>query len=184
MIRRGSWPIRPCARRASRRAEILAAIPAQRTALVPFHHQGQHRGAGTPHRASPLHWRSARRHLRGDFLAADLAAAHGASGPVQCVSLACVSGLVAVTQGAKLIQRGAADAVLVVGVDHLSAFVMAGFSALKALDPDGCRPFDRERRGLSPGEAGAAIVLVSADKMARSGILIRGWVREQRRQIT
>src|SRR5436309_3591481 len=108
----------------------------------------------------------ARRHLQGDLLAADLAAALGASGPIQCVSLACVSGLLALQQGAKLIQRGAADAVLVVGVDHLSAFVLAGFSALKALDPLGCRPFDRDRCGLSPGEAGAAIVLVRSGTVA------------------
>ena len=53
---------------------------------------------------------TARRHLQGDLLAADLAQAHGARGPVQCVSVACVSGLVAIQQGAKLIQRGAADA--------------------------------------------------------------------------
>lgn len=114
---------------------------------------------------------AARRHLQGDLLAADLARAHGADGPVQCVSVACVSGLVAIQQGAKLIQRGAADAVLVVGVDHLSAFVVAGFSALKALDPTGCRPFDRDRRGLSPGEAGAALVLARGKGMT----MIRGW---------
>jgi 3-oxoacyl-[acyl-carrier-protein] synthase II len=91
--------------------------------------------------------------------------------------------LVAIQQGAKLIQRGEADAVLVVGVDHLSAFVVAGFSALKALDPQGCRPFDRDRCGLSPGEAGAAIVLARASLLkakaassnSRSHILIRGW---------
>ena len=100
---------------------------------------------------------------------------HGARGPVQCVSVACVSGLVAISQGAKLIQRGAADAVLVVGVDHLSAFVVAGFTALKAIDPVGCRPFDRERRGLSPGEAGAALVLVRSDLAAHPAITLRGW---------
>jgi 3-oxoacyl-(acyl-carrier-protein) synthase len=118
---------------------------------------------------------STRRHLQGDLLAADLAAEHGALGPVQCVSVACVSGSVALQQGAKLIQRGAADAVFVVGVDHLSAFVVAGFSALKAIDPAGCRPFDKDRCGLSPGEAGAAIVLVRADKISEPKILIRGW---------
>lgn len=118
---------------------------------------------------------SARRHLQADLLAADLAAEHGARGPVQCVSVACVSGLVAIQQGAKLIQRGAADAVLVIGVDHLSAFVVAGFTALKAIDPLGCRPFDRDRCGLSPGEAGAAIVLVRADRTPRAAPTIRGW---------
>ena len=130
---------------------------------------------------------AARRHLQGDLLAADLAAEFGAGGAVQCVSAACVSGLVAIQLGAKLIQRGAADAVLVVGVDHLSAFVVAGFTALKAIDPNGCRPFDKDRCGLSPGEAGAAIVLVGQASSLSSfkpqldsqdacpTIKIRGW---------
>jgi 3-oxoacyl-(acyl-carrier-protein) synthase len=119
----------------------------------------------------------ARRHLQGDLLAVDLAAEHQARGPVQCVSNACVSGLIAIQQGARLIQRGDADAVLVVGVDHLSAFVMAGFSALKALDPAGCRPFDRDRCGLSPGEAGAAVVLARESLMQESkpSIRVMGW---------
>lgn len=117
----------------------------------------------------------ARRHLQADLLAADLAAAHGAKGSVQSVSVACVSGLIALQQGAKLIQRGDADAVFVVGVDHLSAFVVAGFTSLKAIDPIGCRPFDRDRCGLSPGEAGAAIVLVRGAQNSTPAITIRGW---------
>jgi len=115
------------------------------------------------------------RHLQADLLAADLASTFGARGPVQCVSVACVSGLIALQQGARLIQRGAADAVLVVGVDHLSAFVVAGFSALKAIDPNGCRPFDCNRSGLTPGEAGAAMVLVHASKAPAANISIAGW---------
>jgi 3-oxoacyl-(acyl-carrier-protein) synthase len=118
---------------------------------------------------------TARRHLQADLLAADLAAEFGAHGPVQNISNACVSGLVALMQGAKLIQRGAADAVLVVGVDHLSAFVVAGFTALKAIDPAGCRPFDQNRRGLSPGEAGAAVMLVRADLAPQNSIALTGW---------
>jgi 3-oxoacyl-(acyl-carrier-protein) synthase len=118
---------------------------------------------------------SAQRHLQGNFLAGDLAAEFGARGPVQCISTACVSGLIAIQQGAKMIQRGDVDAVFVVGVDHLSAFVMAGFTALKAIDPNGCRPFDKDRCGLSPGEAGAAMVLVRENFAPDSAIKIRGW---------
>lgn len=120
----------------------------------------------------------ARRHLQGDLLAADLAAEHDARGTVQCVSNACVSGLIGIQQGARLIQRGDSDMVMVVGVDHLSAFVLAGFSALKALDPAGCRPFDRDRAGLSPGEAGAAVVLARKSLIQKStnpSIRILGW---------
>ncbi len=49
---------------------------------------------------------AARRHLQPDRLTADLATEHGAHGPVQTISVACVSGLVALMQGAKLIQFG------------------------------------------------------------------------------
>ncbi len=117
----------------------------------------------------------ARRHLQGNFLAEDLAKEFSARGPVQCVSTACVSGLIAIQQSAKIIQRGAADAVFVVGVDCLSEFVMAGFTTLKAIDPGGCRPFDKDRCGLSPGEAGAAMVLVRENFAPQSSIKIRGW---------
>jgi len=118
---------------------------------------------------------SAGRHMQADLLAADLAAEARAGGPVQTVSIACASGLVAIQQGAKLLQRDAADAVLVVGVDHLSDFVVAGFTSLKALDPEGCRPFDRNRCGLSPGEAGAAVVLVREAEGAGLAVRLAGW---------
>ena len=118
---------------------------------------------------------SARRHLQADLLAEDLAKEFRVHGPVQAVSVACVSGLVALWQGVKLIQRGAADVVYVAGVDCLSEFVVAGFTALKAIDPQGCRPFDAARCGLSPGEAGAAVVLARADLVARPVITLRGF---------
>jgi 3-oxoacyl-(acyl-carrier-protein) synthase len=118
---------------------------------------------------------SARRHLQADLLAEDLAEKFGARGPVQTVSVACVSGLVAISQGTKMIQRGEADTVFVVGVDCLSEFVVAGFTALKAIDPSGCRPFDAARCGLSPGEAGAAIVLARADFASDAQIKIRSF---------
>jgi 3-oxoacyl-(acyl-carrier-protein) synthase len=154
--------------------EILALIPSRRIGLVLSTTKANVEALERLMEARPCS-ETARRHLQGDILATDLAAAHGAHGQVQCVSVACVSGLIAIQQGTKLIQRGVADAVIVVGVDCLSAFVVAGFTALKALDPIGCRPFDRDRCGLSPGEAGAAIVIVRADRAPVSSIQIRGW---------
>jgi len=153
---------------------ILQAIPAERIGLVLSTTKANIEAMERLADRRPCS-DAARRHLQADLLAADLAAAAGASGPIQCVSLACISGLVALQQGARFIQRGAADAVLVVGVDHLSAFVVAGFSALKALDPIGCRPFDRDRCGLSPGEAGASIVLVRSTMIDSPAVSIRGW---------
>jgi 3-oxoacyl-(acyl-carrier-protein) synthase len=154
--------------------KILEKIPAERTGLVLSTTKANIEALERITENRPCS-ETARRHLQANLLADDLAAAHGARGPVQCVSVACVSGLIAISQGVKMIQRGEADAVLVIGVDCLSEFVVAGFTALKAIDPNGCRPFDAARCGLSPGEAGAAMVLVRADFAPRSAIKIRGF---------
>ncbi|HVM60828.1 MAG TPA: beta-ketoacyl-[acyl-carrier-protein] synthase family protein [Verrucomicrobiae bacterium] len=110
------------------------------------------------------------RHILPGQLAADLAAANDITGPVRCVSVACVSGLLAIQTGAELIRRGEADSVIVAGVDLLSHFVVAGFSALKSLDPEGCRPFDKDRIGLSVGEGAGAILLARG-----AGMTVAGW---------
>ena len=153
---------------------ILEKIPAERTGLVLSTTKANIEALERISENRPCS-ETARRHLQANLLAADLAAAHGARGPVQTVSVACVSGLMAIQQGVRMIQRDEADAVLVVGVDCLSEFVVAGFTALKALDPLGCRPFDAARCGLSPGEAGATMVLVRADLVLQPSITIRGF---------
>jgi 3-oxoacyl-(acyl-carrier-protein) synthase len=153
---------------------VLEQIPAARTGLVLSTTKANITALELLSGGRPCS-ETARRHLRADWLAADLAAEFGAGGPVQTVSLACVSGLVAISQGAKLIKRGEADAVFVAGVDALSEFVVSGFTALKALDPQGCRPFDANRCGLSAGEAGAAIVLTRGDLAPDARIKIRAF---------
>ena len=117
----------------------------------------------------------ARRHIQPALLAAELAAAREIHGVVQCVSAACISGLLAIQQGATLLRRGQADLVLVAGVDLVSHFVLSGFTTLKSLDPEGCRPFDRARVGLSLGEGAGALVLVRCEGEPPDSILVRGW---------
>ena len=97
-------------------------------------------------------------------LARDLAEALGLAGPVMTVSNACASGLIAIVQAARLLRRGDAEMVVVVGVDVLAEFILAGFSALNALSPLACRPFDAERDGLSLGEGAAAVLLTLAPR--------------------
>jgi 3-oxoacyl-(acyl-carrier-protein) synthase len=153
---------------------ILESIPAKRIALVLATTKANITALELILENRPCS-EMARRHLQADLFAADLAQKFGAGGPVQTVSVACVSGLVAISQGAKLIQHGEADAVFVIGVDCLSEFVVAGFTALKAIDPSGCRPFDATRCGLSPGEAAAAMVLIRADLFSQPPIKIRAF---------
>jgi len=75
------------------------------------------------------------------------------------VSNACISGGTAQMMADRLIASGAYDSAVVCGVDVVSAFVLAGFNAFKALSPTECRPFDIERMGLNVGECAATLVL-------------------------
>ena len=77
------------------------------------------------------------------------------------VSNACISGVAALLQGMRMIRSGEYDKVVVVGADVFSDFIHSGFDCLKALSPEPCRPFDKDRQGLNLGEAAAAIVLSS-----------------------
>jgi len=84
-----------------------------------------------------------------------------------CVSASCASSTIAVAHGAALIESGKVEAVLVCCGDLITEYAFSGFSALKALSPFPCRPFDRDRKGLSLGEGAAALLLMNADRARR-----------------
>jgi len=98
-----------------------------------------------------------------------VAAAIGAEGPRLSPSTACSSGAIALALGAGWIRSGAADLVVAGGADALTRMTFTGFHALQALSSDPCRPFDRDRRGLSLGEGAGILVLESAAHAARRG---------------
>jgi 3-oxoacyl-[acyl-carrier-protein] synthase II len=100
----------------------------------------------------------------------------GVTGPAVNVNAACASSTLAVARAAALIAAGRVDAVLVVCLDLVSEFVFSGFSALQALSPSVCRPFDRNRDGLTLGEGAAALLLVSRERAAREGRRVLGSV--------
>lgn len=85
------------------------------------------------------------------------------------INAACASSTVALARAGSRIAGGRCEAALVVCMDLVSEFVFSGFSALQALSPGACRPFDRARDGLSLGEGGAALLLMSGERAAREG---------------
>jgi len=83
----------------------------------------------------------------------------GLLGPAVTVSTACSSSAKAFAQGARWLQLGLVDAVVVGGVDALCDSVMFGFAALQLVSPDPCQPFGAQRRGISVGEAAGFALL-------------------------
>ena len=93
----------------------------------------------------------------------------GLSGPRETLVMACASGGASIAMGADLIRESVVTTALVGGVDALTRICFMGFNALKLLDPEPCRPFDRDRRGMSIGEAAAFLVLEDAERCRARG---------------
>lgn len=82
---------------------------------------------------------------------------------------ACISGLLAIVMGKRLIEIGRYENVLVIGAEVLSKFVLSGFMALQAMSPLPCKPFDIDRQGLSPGEAAGAMLITRREPPLSTG---------------
>jgi 3-oxoacyl-[acyl-carrier-protein] synthase II len=83
------------------------------------------------------------------------------------VTTACSSATIALGLAAELVREGELEIVLAGGTDAISRLTYAGFNSLRAVDPDGARPFDIRRKGLTIGE-GAAVLVVESSIHARA----------------
>lgn len=83
---------------------------------------------------------------------------HFANRPL-VVSNACISGLLGIITATRLIRSGQYKHVVVAGADLISKFVLSGFQSFQAVSPEPCRPFDKDRTGISLGEAAATMIL-------------------------
>ncbi|HSC81652.1 MAG TPA: beta-ketoacyl-[acyl-carrier-protein] synthase family protein [Chitinolyticbacter sp.] len=102
-----------------------------------------------------FHYRQQELSAPSTFVAAEL----GLTGPAWTVSTACTSGAKAIASGARLLQLGVCDAVIVGGADSLCKLTVEGFLALAAVSDAVCTPFSRKRKGINIGEAAALMVL-------------------------
>jgi 3-oxoacyl-[acyl-carrier-protein] synthase-1 len=89
------------------------------------------------------------------------------------VSNACISGLLALLTGYRLIQSGQYDNAIVAGCDVITKFILSGFQSFMAVSSSPCKPFDAERDGITLGE-GAATVLLSSNKKYADHISLAG----------
>jgi 3-oxoacyl-[acyl-carrier-protein] synthase-1 len=89
-------------------------------------------------------------------------------GPAYVVSTACSSSSKAFGSAQRLISSGLIDAAIVGGVDSLCLTTLYGFNSLQLVSSSPCKPFDKNRDGISIGE-GAAFVLVENSELAVAG---------------
>jgi 3-oxoacyl-[acyl-carrier-protein] synthase-1 len=95
----------------------------------------------------------------------------GASGPAWMASTACTSSAKPFGSAMRLMQAGVIDAAIVGGVDTLCQMTLHGFESLQALDRVPCRPFHKDRLGISIGEGGA---LALVERQGEARVLVEG----------
>jgi 3-oxoacyl-[acyl-carrier-protein] synthase-1 len=93
--------------------------------------------------------------------------------PPVIISNACISGMLAILTGMRLIQSGQYDHAVVTGADVISKFILSGFQSFQAISPSVCKPFDAARDGINLGE-GAGTVVLTSNKEFSSGIKVTG----------
>jgi 3-oxoacyl-[acyl-carrier-protein] synthase II len=92
-------------------------------------------------------------------IAAAVAEEVGFAGVNAMIPAACAAGNYAVGYALDALRRGRAEVMLAGGADAFSRITYTGFTRLGAVAPDVCRPFDRNRQGMIPGEGAAVLVL-------------------------
>ncbi len=97
----------------------------------------------------------------------------GFLGPRSTITTACSSSATSLGYAADLIRHGLCDLVVTGGADTFARLTHGGFNALRAVDPEPCRPFDRRRKGLTVGEAAGLLVFEEEGRARRRGARIR-----------
>lgn len=99
-------------------------------------------------------------------IANDVAGYFHAGGVVTNIANACAAGTISISYACDLIREGKADVVIAGGTDAFASVPYAGFLALKALDANGCSPFNH-CHGITLGE-GSGIVIVESYEHAKA----------------
>ncbi|HYU35574.1 MAG TPA: beta-ketoacyl-[acyl-carrier-protein] synthase family protein [Thermoanaerobaculia bacterium] len=106
------------------------------------------------------------------MIAAHVARELGLAGVCTMIPTACAAGNYAIAHGLDLLRRGRADVMLAGGADAFSRITYSGFHRLGAIAPERCQPFDKNRKGMIPGEGAAILVLEPLERARARGARI------------
>ncbi len=101
-----------------------------------------------------------------------MARAFRIGGPRTTIMTACSSSATAIGYAADCIRLGKSAVAIAGGAEGLCRLTYAGFSSLRAMSVEPCRPFDAERSGLTLGEGAAVMVLESLDHACARGATV------------
>lgn len=88
---------------------------------------------------------------------------------ITSINTACSSSANSLMLGARLIKHGIVDRVIAGGIDALTKFTINGFNTLMILDKEYCKPFDKNRTGLTLGEGAGFVALEALDDAQQEG---------------
>jgi 3-oxoacyl-[acyl-carrier-protein] synthase-1 len=100
------------------------------------------------------------------------------------ISNACISGIMGILTGLRLIQSGQYDNAVVVGADVITKFVLSGFQSFQAVSAQPCKPFDAKRTGITLGEGAATIILTANEKYSNKVKVLAGAVSNDANHIS
>jgi 3-oxoacyl-[acyl-carrier-protein] synthase II len=103
------------------------------------------------------------------LIAAHVARELGFAGVNTMLPAACAAGNYAIAHAADVLAAGRADLMLAGGADAFSRITYTGFARLGAIAPERCQPFDRNRKGMIPGEGAGMLVLETLEHARRRG---------------
>lgn len=98
-----------------------------------------------------------------------VAAELGFSGEAMMIPTACAAGNYAIAHACDVLRAGRAEIMLAGGADCFSRITYTGFARLGAIAPEICQPFDRNRKGMVPGEGAAMLLLELKDHAIARG---------------
>ncbi|MFI4876049.1 MAG: beta-ketoacyl synthase N-terminal-like domain-containing protein, partial [Blastopirellula sp. JB062] len=117
------------------------------------------------------------RYLNCNMVAGTVAKAFGLTGSWLALNSACASSLHAMLMGARALQRGRADMVVVGGASDCKSDSLVLFSNAQTLTKDDSRPFDSGADGLIMSEGYVALVMKTLDRAIADGDKIQAVVR-------
>ena len=94
------------------------------------------------------------------------------------VSNACVSGILAISVAKRLIQSEMYDEAFVVAGDTVTEFVVSGFNSFQAMSDAPCKPYSKNRNGVTLGEAAAAVLVTFDSGNAKAKIIGDGSIND------